>query len=243
MASFKRKLRLFLLRWHRRIGVILSLFVILIAVTGIIINHANRFSLDTMPITSPWILSWYGIEFEGEIRGYPTGAHWISAFQEKLYWDSESVSYCTEPLKGVETTADIWFALCGTSLLLISGEGELIETLSDVVPNDSTALSGVQDDWLIIATGSGQMALHSDSLELKSDLNSQTTARTPTALPADLQAELNFKSHSITVERLLLDLHSGRVLQLPGALFNDLVALVMILLALSGSWLWLQRKR
>ncbi|MBW9268690.1 MAG: PepSY domain-containing protein [Candidatus Thiodiazotropha sp. (ex. Lucinisca nassula)] len=242
MASFKRSSKLFFLRWHRRIGVMLSVFVILLALTGIVINHANRFGLDTIPITSPWILSWYGIEFRGEITGYASEESWFSAFQGKLYWDSESIGYCAEPLKGAEMVAGIWFVLCDTSLTLLSSDGELIETLDDVVPDDTSALSGVQGDWLVIATDSGMQIMHSDTLELKPDNEANTTARIATPLPAGLQAKLNFKRHSITVERLLLDLHSGRILQLPGALFNDLVALAMILLALSGSWLWLQRK-
>ncbi|MCG7921079.1 MAG: PepSY domain-containing protein [Candidatus Thiodiazotropha lotti] len=243
MRSFKRSLRLFMLRWHRRIGFILSLFVILIAITGIVINHANRFGLDTRPITSPWILSWYGVEFVGEIKGYATAESWISAFQGKLYWDSESVGFCAEPLKGAEMVAGIWFVLCDTSLTLLSSDGELIEIVDDVVPDNTRALSGVHDDWLVIVTETGMQTLHSDTLELKPDTVTNTTARIATPLPASLQADLNFKSHSITIERLLLDLHSGRILQMPGALFNDLVALAMILLALSGSWLWLQRKR
>jgi uncharacterized iron-regulated membrane protein len=243
MASFKRTLRLFFLRWHRRIGVMLSLFVILVAATGVVINHANRFNLDTMPVTSPWILSWYGIALEEEITGYAAEQNWISAFQGKLYWNSESIGYCAEPLRGAEQVAGIWFVLCDTSLTLLSSEGELIENLADAVPADTSTLSGAQGDWLILTTGNGTQALHSETLELKTDISTNTTSRISTPLPANLQDELTFKSHSITVERLLLDLHSGRVLQLPGALFNDLVALVMILLALSGSWLWLQRRR
>ncbi|MBV2123487.1 MAG: PepSY domain-containing protein [Candidatus Thiodiazotropha sp. (ex Ctena orbiculata)] len=243
MGTFKRSLKLFFLRWHRRIGVMISVFVILLSVTGIVINHANRFGLDTIPITSPWVLGWYGIEFEGEITGYASQESWISAFQGKLYWDSESIGYCAEPLKGAEMVAGIWFVLCDTSLTLLTGDGELIETLDDVVPEDTNALSGVDGDWLVIATDRGMQILHSDTLELKPGSVTNTSARLATPLPASLQDELNFKSHSITVERLLLDLHSGRILQLPGALFNDLVALAMILLALSGSWLWLQRKR
>jgi hypothetical protein len=243
MASFKRSLRLFLLRWHRRIGVMLSLFVILIAATGIVINHANRFDLDTMPITSPWILSWYGIEFEGERGGYAADESWISAFQGKLYWNAESIGYCEEPLKGAEKVADIWFVLCDTSLTLLSSEGELIENLDDVVPGETTSLSGTEGEWLIITSGTGTQALHSETLELKTESHALAPPRIATPLPANLQDELNFKSHSVTIERLLLDLHSGRILQLPGALINDLVALAMILLALSGSWLWLRRRR
>ncbi|MEW8325106.1 MAG: PepSY-associated TM helix domain-containing protein [Candidatus Thiodiazotropha taylori] len=243
MGNFKRSVRLFLLRWHRRIGFILSLFVILIAITGIAINHTHRFGLDTKPITSPWILSWYGIDFAGEIMGYATEESWISAYQGKLYWDGESIGYCSEPLKGAEMVSGLWFVLCDTSLTVLTRDGELIETLDSVVPDGTSALSGAQGDWLVIATDTGMQTLHSDTLELKPGIVINTTARIATPLPSSLQAELKFKSHSITVERLLLDLHSGRILQLPGALFNDLVALAMILLALSGGWLWLQRKR
>ena len=43
-----------------------------------------------------------------------------------------------------------------------------------------------------------------------------------------------WRGRGLTVERMVLDLHSGRIFDMPGVLFMDLVALCMIVLGLSG---------
>ena len=49
-------------RWHRRIGIIAAFFVIILSVTGIILNHNASLNLHKQFITAPWLLSWYGYE-------------------------------------------------------------------------------------------------------------------------------------------------------------------------------------
>jgi hypothetical protein len=50
-----------------------------------------------------------------------------------------------------------------------------------------------------------------------------------------------WRGRGVTVERFLLDLHSGRILNVPGTLLMDIVAACMILLGISG--LVLARRR
>ncbi|HKJ20122.1 MAG TPA: hypothetical protein VJ993_05635, partial [Woeseiaceae bacterium] len=43
-----------------------------------------------------------------------------------------------------------------------------------------------------------------------------------------------WRGRGLTVERMVLDLHSGRIFDMSGVLLMDLVALCMIVLGLSG---------
>jgi uncharacterized iron-regulated membrane protein len=45
------------------------------------------------------------------------------------------------------------------------------------------------------------------------------------------------------VERVILDLHSGRFFGKLGPWLFDIAALLLILLSLSGAWIWLKRRR
>jgi uncharacterized iron-regulated membrane protein len=65
------------------------------------------------------------------------------------------------------------------------------------------------------------------------------------ALPADLAARLSqhLRLHILPWERVLLDLHSGRILGRAGPYVMDLAALLMIFLGVSGFWLWLRQRR
>ena len=49
-----------LVRWHRRIGVICALFVILLCITGILLNHNAVLGLQHITINNEWIRSLYG---------------------------------------------------------------------------------------------------------------------------------------------------------------------------------------
>jgi hypothetical protein len=52
-----------------------------------------------------------------------------------------------------------------------------------------------------------------------------------------------WRGQGLTVERLLLDLHSGRILAVPGRLLLDILAIGMILLSISGLVLANTRRR
>jgi hypothetical protein len=53
--------RLWLLRWHRRIGVVLSAFLLWMLVSGVLLNHTDDFQWDKKVLNSEFWLDWYGI--------------------------------------------------------------------------------------------------------------------------------------------------------------------------------------
>ena len=53
----------------------------------------------------------------------------------------------------------------------------------------------------------------------------------------------SYRGHGLSLERLLLDLHSGRFFGNIGVLVYDLVALVLGFLAISGLTLWFKSQR
>jgi len=53
----------------------------------------------------------------------------------------------------------------------------------------------------------------------------------------------HFRGEVLPVERVLLDLHSGRFFGKIGPWLFDIAAALLILLSLTGSWIWLRRRR
>ncbi|MFT5351416.1 MAG: hypothetical protein ACI9MF_002239 [Gammaproteobacteria bacterium] len=51
-----------------------------------------------------------------------------------------------------------------------------------------------------------------------------------------------YRGKGLSLERILLDLHSGRLLGNAGVFIVDLAALFFVFLALSGSWMWLRKR-
>ena len=67
----------------------------------------------------------------------------------------------------------------------------------------------------------------------------------PAALGADRLRELgrDYRGRVLTLERLMVDLHSGRLFGLGGTWLMDIVAALMVVLAVSGLWLWTRSGR
>ena len=57
------------------------------------------------------------------------------------------------------------------------------------------------------------------------------------------QAVLAYRAQFLTLERIILDAHSGRILGLFGVLFMDAVAVLLILLSISGVYIWVRYAR
>ena len=63
----------FLYRLHRKLGIVTALFIVILSVTGIMLNHNAQFGLNKQFITSQWILKLYGKEQQTYSEsGYPT---------------------------------------------------------------------------------------------------------------------------------------------------------------------------
>lgn len=59
-------------RWHRRIGIISALFVLLLSVTGIILNHTVSLGLHQSHVKAAWVHELYGLPAPtGEEGGFP----------------------------------------------------------------------------------------------------------------------------------------------------------------------------
>ena len=65
-----------------------------------------------------------------------------------------------------------------------------------------------------------------------------------TPVPAGLEESLQaaYRGAGLPVERVLLDLHSGRILGRAGIYLVDAAAVLFLLLAMSGVWLWTRRR-
>ena len=90
--------------WHRRVGLFALVLVVILAVTGILLNHTERFKLDETYVNNSWLLSWYGIEPENKPVSYlvknTTSRHIISAWNEKLFFADIALTNLEQDIHG-----------------------------------------------------------------------------------------------------------------------------------------------
>lgn len=232
--------------WHRYIGLTAALFVILLTVTGLVLNHTEELALDSNHVSSTLLLDWYGIDAPHSISGYRIGNNSITAVGDHIYWNTSRVPQANAPLVGAVEFGDLIVVGIEGQLLLFTVNGELIERLGGAtgVPAGMQALGLTPDGELAIQAAHGYYRTDENFLEWHEteELDaewSRSTVPSPELLAALQQA---WRGTGLSLERVLLDLHSGRFLGSWGVYLVDAAAVLFLLLAISGVWLWGKRR-
>ncbi|MGD8579519.1 MAG: PepSY domain-containing protein [Lysobacterales bacterium] len=211
-------------RWHRRLALAVFAWLAALAATGILINHAHDWGLDSKPLPGWLTERAYGVTaVDGDQcpRGIPSPSLCAAVF-----------AWLDLPSGELLLTPD--------AVLLVGQEGELIESLSVAQVGLSRVEAAYLDESSVYLKGGGRA--------VRSDLDLITWQ----PLAPDTQREMTdarWRERGdgpgmITWERLLLDLHAARFLGPMTALFTDLMAGLILFLAGSGIWLWwLKRQR
>jgi len=243
----RRRLVGLLWRWHRRLGVVAAVFALLLAVTGIVLNHSSELGLDRRFVDWLWLHSAYG-DSSADLPAFQLGRHWLSrAANGRVYLDTREVAPCGGKLVGALQSADLLYAACAEELLVITAGGELVESLggSAGLPLPLTGIGRAGSEVVLQAGDSWWLA----DLEL-ADFSARApgglviSQLSPGRLPESVRNAIPAPDAWLSWERLLLDVHSGRVLGRLGVIWVDLVGVLLACLATSGIGMWwLHRRR
>lgn len=244
-------LKKFLWRWHRRIGLVAALFVLLLAVTGIFINHANSLNLHSAPLPASLRALFYSVDSPA-ISSVQVNERWISQVNKtELYLDGQLLGACEGGLVGGLSQLSFNLLACEGELQLYSADWELIESVGEFqqLPTPIQHLGGCNSPCFQVVSGSNAGLYLLDMEQLTWGLAEQAApfgwvqfTEAPAEVHRSIDA-LHF-GNSISWERWILDLHSGRFLGSWGVWLMDLMALLFIFSAITGvsAW-WLARSR
>jgi len=157
----------------------------------------------------------------------------------QLYLNDVAISQCSAPLLGAVLYKELLHVLCHDELLLLNPDGELLENISSVLglPDNAQALA-LHDDQLLIKTAAGIVLADLMSLQWQATDSTPEHWPTPQKPPAQLVSKVSAEAPAIDLEQLLLDLHSGRLFGGFGVLIMDLVAILLIVLSITGFIAW-----
>lgn len=213
-----------LARWHRRIALVVCVWLVVLAASGLLINHAHDLGLDSRSPGSTLQRLLYGIERDGE--EFCSAAAGLGPQCAEVF--------ARLPLPAGEL-------LVGrNTLFLIDQQGGLVEKLA-------AAQLGLGDLEAALLSGSA-VYLRDASQTVRTDEELLDSQVVDAAAIADLQGRpwqvRAGSGETISWERLLLDLHAARFIGPLAKGFTDLMGGLILLLALSGLWLWwVKRKR
>ena len=231
-------MRKHLSKWHRRFGISAALIAIYLSITGLMLNHSHDLNLDSSHADSSWLLKLYGVQPPQGISSY-TDNHKVDKLGESLFIDFRLLGQYNSDLVGAVALEELIIIALNDSILLLTLDGEVIETLSS-----SNGLPGriysVGSDEARLVIKAGQNMYKSDTELLNwlpaNSLTTSVTWSTIEAMHAETESRLKLliPAYGPSWERLLQDLHSGRFFKMPGTLLIDLTGIFLLLLSLSG---------
>src|SRR5882762_659791 len=227
-------------RWHARIGFTAMLFFLFLAATGLALNHGRDLGLDGRFIHAEWLARWYGIKSEQPRHAFRSGRHVLIAANGRWLLDGRiSGEKLPQPV-GLVELADIFVVASGAALYVYRENGELIEKLGPgTLPGSPVRAIGSSARGIVLRTPSGIFA-SADALSWRPAPQRSVRWSAPAELSVSgRRAYEEALAPGISVQQLLLDLHSGRFAGRYGPLFVDLLALLLAILSLTGAWLFL----
>jgi uncharacterized iron-regulated membrane protein len=237
---FKLRLARNLRRWHARIGFAALLFFLLMAVTGVALNHGTALGLDSRYVHAEWIARWYRVRQEQPQQAYRTARHLLVAANGRWLLDGSPTGEDMPQPLGLVEIGDLLVVGGERSLHVYRGDGALVDRLDGyALPGVPLKAIGAGDDELVVQTAAGPFS-STDVLSWRPGEPKVVAWSTPTPLAAsDREAYARHLMPGVPVQRILLDLHSGRFLGSFGPFLFDVVAIVLTILALSGAWMFL----
>jgi hypothetical protein len=233
-------------QWHRYVGLFAALFIIFITLSGIALNHTDDLALKKQHISNTFLLDSYNIQPPTRLLQFKTQGHTITQADDLLFINSGNVLAADTPLIGIVRLDEFLLISLTNTLLLIDANNQLIETLGnlDGVPNDISGI-GYNKDQQVIIIANGQLHRLDTDLNIEKttwDYNIHWSTEEIMSESASSAVIQQYKSNIISLETLLLDIHSGRFFGSYGTLFFDLVGVIVLFLALTGVIIWARQR-
>ncbi len=233
--------------------------MVLLSATGLLLQHVSKLGLDSSFIGSARIIQWYGIEIPAVESSYNSGTNTVSLIEDTLFLNGRPLSANYFTLRGLVNSEFGSVIATDNQLLLLSEEGELIEALGSVhgVPDDiiSVGLGLDIDAAREVDAGSRRVFLRLRDSLIEADLDALNWTESeisPNRVSWSEAAELNaaeaelirerYAASLLSWERIVLDVHSGRMFGQFGVLLMDLMAILFLFMAITGVWIWSRRR-
>ena len=239
--SPKLLLLLFLRRWHARIGFAAVVFFLFLAVTGVVLNHATELGLDTKYVHAAWLARWYGLAPEFPRHAFRSGGHDLIAANGRWLLDGRTSGEKFPAPVGLVELPDMVVVASSASLYIYGKDGALIDRLEKgALPATPVQAIGSGAQQLVLRTASGTFET-ADALSWRPAPRDAIAWSAPAELSAaERERYAQLLEPGVSVQQLLLDLHSGRFAGRYGPLAVDLLAVFLAVLSLSGAWLFLK---
>jgi hypothetical protein len=233
---------------HRWLGLVSALFLVVLALTGLLLNHAERLGLRDIKVKSSILLGQYDMLGKGDISSFRIGdSDVLSHLDNGLYFNGVHCA-TSGPVVGIHEGEAFLVVASNDQLTYLTVEGELIEVVStSFLPFEEILYLGDSESTHpVVVSSTGQFLPDSDWLAFtKHDGDFRVSPLEEFNPEGDLlDAVLEYhQGQGLSLYRVLLDLHAGRLFGWGGRTAMDLTAVAILVLVFSGIAGWLRKAR
>lgn len=230
-------------RWHRRVGLVCFIFLSILALTGVLLNHADGWKLYAKPLPTPLARTLYGNLYAQEAYLYDFDGVEIYQIDQSLYLGTEGLTLemnCVSNITGVARVQNLLWSSCGEDLALFEIDGRLIEKIR--LTGGEIGSIARCETGLCLRQESEWFAFDEVSLTLSELPGGSAISEVHPRLAEQLPGAISHQPVELNFGRLIADIHSGAIIGIPGRLLMDLIGLAILFLSISGCYLWLGNK-
>ena len=234
--------------FHRWVGITLLIPLVVACVTGMILNHTVDLDLSSRHTSAPWVQASYGMNLEGEPEAY--------GLEDKAYaatWDSRifhrsSIIDDSARLVGAVPLRDGTAVVTASTVHYYGLDGELIETISSAtLPATPISRAGrTRDLTLVFETPTGTFTSDENLLSFAASPDDQETNWSTVVTPSESDLKTwrtTFSGDGVPLDRVILDIHSGRFFGTIGKWIYDITVIGVLILSATGLVLFLKTRR
>lgn len=237
-----------IIKQHKFVGVLLSLWLLLMVLTGILLNHTNDFKLDQIPIQSKFLLSFYGVSPPSSGHTYKIDSH------RSLHQFGETLFFNEKKMNGVPLIKETMLICKNENMVIIywpdyfalfTLDGELIES-KNIETNLNAKQIGTDVNGQFYLKAKGTLyEIDSDALNYTASHMIESEINWAETEPLSEDRIDLFSQHisydGLTYERLIIDIHNGNILGGFSKYIVDLLSILFMLLIFSGVYIWYKK--
>lgn len=226
-------------RWHGLVGAAIVFFLVYLMFSGLALNHPDLLKLDKREVNYSWLLNWYGIQSTEPTQGYLLGKKYLTWADDKWVLDDNLLSISAGQPVGAVEVGDVNYVATTAALYLYQSDGQLLDKVEkQSLPGYPISALGKVGNDIILQTPSDVFA----SVDGQNWEKSSATGMTMSSiqdLPSDVKRRsAEILAPGIPLQRILLDVHSGRIFGRYAIWVMDIASLVLLGLGISGFWLY-----
>jgi len=233
------RLRLIFRKIHRWVGLLASLWLMQLAITGLLLQHADDLGLSTHYVSSPMVLQWFGYG-KRQLAWDSSGETWYQ-LDDVISFRGRTTPV-TDEVIGVVKQQNHWLIATANSLYWFNQQVELVKQLDD--------FDGLPTPVQLVDKHQSHVVLKSQQswYQLEADIFKRIEAIEVMKKPSSRAlnpVEINTLFNTILTDKLAYDkvihgIHSGIK---SSAWLNTLSSLSLLYLCFSGIYLFFKQAK